>query len=123
MNGAERHARLVFLRTWYSTAAPIWNPPDARFVVLSARKNTSDIVSITESWLNTRFGYYRVPYFILLPMPRTIRNVVAWKAERIRECGLTDFTEDNPRVVSGLRKALPEVRVWLFDPVTQIRRL
>jgi len=45
---------------------------------------------------------------------RNIENVVAFKADVLRRCGVTDYAEDNRTVVRELRKVVKTCRVWHF---------
>jgi len=113
MNGSMRAERKMSLLDHYASAAPIYDPPEKIFWVISARKEEPEIRAISERWLRIRFGG-RAQALFLLKGSRTTENVIRYKSLTIAEEGFTDFTEDNLQVVRGVARILPSCRVWLF---------
>lgn len=110
MSGAERTQRREELATFYVAALPLFRPTCAKFHVVTARKESERVV--TQAWLTEHLGE-RVMSLHMLNVGRTIENVVAFKADALRELGATDFHEDNRQIVRGLRRAV-QCRVWWF---------
>jgi hypothetical protein len=112
MSGVERAGYKNDLLYAYEKAHPLLIPKDPSFVVISARKDNADVRSVTDKWLK-RYGE-RVSGVYLLKVSRSLENVISFKSQIINELGLTDFTEDNPAVVKGLRTFCPKTRIWLY---------
>lgn len=112
MNGEQRRARQQQLLDWYSNCDPILQP-DEPFVAISARKENPETRLATEIWIQRHQPNCRAIY--LLPISRSIENVVAFKAAVIRDLELTDFTEDNKKILRGLAKEDLSTRLWYFD--------
>lgn len=114
MKGHERTARLQELVVHYAQARVLFRPNAETFYVVTARKGTEQIRLVTEQWLVAAFGR-RVAGLYLLAQSRSLVNVIAFKSRVIRNLGLTDFAEDNPAVVKGLRAECPRAHIWLFE--------
>lgn len=113
MNGSQRARRRLWLLDWYATAPRIYDPPEERFWVISARKEDPEVRSVSARWLLRNYRG-RAVGLSLLSEARTTENAVRFKAGIIVREGFTDFTEDNLQVVRGVARALPSCRVWLF---------
>lgn len=114
MKGPERAARKAQLLEHYARARPLLTPETRSFAVITARSQWAKPVSM--DWLK-RYYAGRWELWTLLEA-RTIPNVVAFKAQALRDYGATDFAEDNVTVVRALRRALPACRIWLYTPAT-----
>lgn len=114
MKGHERKAHQAKLLDHYSKARPLLKPPQLQFAVITARKDVPDVRAITEAWLKSKHPK-RKPQLYMLDAPRCHRNVVEFKAQIIRRLELTDYVEDNLRVLKGLRNKVSNVRLWYFD--------
>lgn len=112
MNGLERHQRRDDLLDWYANADVLLRPTEA-FIAISARRNDPSVRSVTEKWLDT-YQPHCVGLF-LLPVSRSIKNVVAFKRAVVNAQKLTDFTEDNKAILRGLLGYVPNTRLWYFD--------
>src|SRR6266853_4151045 len=113
MNGVERHQWQEFLLDFYKAAHQIYNPTQEKFYVITARKGEDENVEATVGWLNQYFPHRTLGIFMFTGS-RSIHNVVEFKNKHIKENGITDFVEDNPKVVAGLRKK-NSARIWLFN--------
>ena len=114
MNGAERSARKEFLYNWYENAELLYTPKEEQFHVISARKKDQRTWEITKNWLNKYFPN-RVLSINLLNVPRTVKNVVEFKSSAIKEIQSTAHTEDNKRVLVGIKKMCPEVKLYFWE--------
>lgn len=112
MNGQQRKDSKDALLYHYSQAA-VLHRPQGRFHVITARKEQPDVRSVTEQWLHEQFPG-QVMSLLMLNKPRRVDVVVPFKAEALRFTWATDFMEDNPAVVRGLRTSCPSVHVWLY---------
>lgn len=112
MNGREREARRIELVEWYRNAEPILTP-DEPFIAISARRDTPDVRLATEAWI-TAHQPNCVGVF-LLPISRTVENVIAFKSAVIIAQELTDYTEDNRTILRGLHRAAVPARLWYYD--------
>jgi hypothetical protein len=113
MSGAERDYRSLLLLEHYSTAKPIMSPTEKNFAVITARKATPEIYLISKNWLSNNYPRAQHIHLHMLPNSRSIPNVVSFKGAVINALQITDFFEDNVKVVSGLRKTT-SARVWLY---------
>ncbi len=112
MTGPEREGRRQELLRFYGTAPTTGlRPLERRFDVITARKEDPEVRRVTTAWLEQYFPK-RVRTLVMLPVARSVKNVVAFKAENIIAMELTDFTEDNPQIVRGLVLAAPSCRIW-----------
>jgi hypothetical protein len=114
MKGPERQAWKAHMIDFYRTARPLFVPAETNFHVISARKDQPDVRELTRGWLAANLPE-RVASLTLFTGSRSIENVVAYKAATILALGIRDFTEDNPKIVKGLRVTLGgRCRVWLY---------
>jgi hypothetical protein len=113
MTGPERQRRAEFLLDHYSKALPILSPVANEFAVITARKAEPRIFEVSRAWLNRHFPGKKTSLY-MLPDARSIPNVVSFKGSIIRALGVTDFVEDNVKVVAGLRKST-SARIWLYQ--------
>ncbi|NBP55730.1 hypothetical protein EBU71_04180 [bacterium] len=114
MNGAERNARKEFLYDWYENAELLFNPPEEKFHVISARKKDQRTWEITSNWLNKYFPN-RILSINLLNTSRTVKNVVDFKSSIINHINSMAHTEDNVRVLKGLKKLCPETKLYFWE--------
>lgn len=114
MKGQERQNRLLELLAHYARAGVLFRPTVGNFYVITARKNNEDVRSVTEGWLKLNFGRNFAGVY-MLSESRSLDNVIAFKSRILKSLRVTDFAEDNPAVVKGLRKECPSVHVWLFQ--------
>ena len=112
MNGAERNARKEFLLQWYENAGTLYQPTEP-FVAISARKNEPAVTGITEDWL--RKHYPMVRDVVLLPISRSIENVVRFKSAAIELYDITEFTEDNKKILKGLAAHNLDCKLWFWE--------
>lgn len=103
MNGIERKERKNFLLHWYANAKPLI-PWDGISLVITARK--SEAFDATISWFLKH--YKKIPQIYFLATTRTIENVVSFKSQWIKVHHITDFYEDNKKVLKGLKELYPE---------------
>lgn len=116
MTGEERKSRGLALEAFYERAEALYEPKVGAFDVITARKDTVTVRRITEAWLERHFAG-RVRSLHMLRGSRTVENVLTFKRGVIQTLGVTEFTEDNPHIVRGLRRSLVGVRVWHFDGI------
>lgn len=119
MNGRERQRRLDFVEHFYAITKLLFRPLQPRIFVITARKQTPTIKLITEQWLMQHFGP-QVEQLFMFTGSRTIANVVAYKAEVLRQIGATDYAEDNRNVVRELRRQGLVTRVWHYKKGTMV---
>ena len=112
MNGVQRKAHKDGLLYHYSQAA-VLHRPQGRFHVITARKEDPAVRAVTEQWLHERMPG-QVISVSMLDQPRRIDVVVPFKASVLKYVWATDFLEDNPAVVRGLRSSCLPVHVWLY---------
>lgn len=117
MLGPARAAWRVFLLRHYAAAKPLLPPVANRpFYVITARKDSDEVRAVSEAWLERHYPG-RCRGLFLLGTGRTLENVIAFKAATLTSIGATDFTEDNPQVVKGLRALNAsglKARIWLY---------
>lgn len=113
MNGPERQAHKAGLITQYRAASPLLVPTEP-FIAISARKDTDDVRAITTEWLYERYPDL-VKAIHLLPISRSIENVVNFKNAIITDYGLTTFTEDNKKVLKGLHLAGCPAQLFFWE--------
>lgn len=113
MNGAQRRARTEAYLWAYDRAKPLYDPPQAQFDVVTARKEDPATRAVTEQWLHQHFPG-RVRRLAMLTEGRRIDVVVPYKARHLAAWGTTDFAEDNRKVVAGLRRLGGAARIWLY---------
>lgn len=114
MNGIQRKQRKFELLKHYQSASLLFTPPEPAFYVISARRAHDDVYNVTDNWLMGEFGG-RILGLFLLPMGRTIQNVIGFKSAVLKQIGATEFTEDNVDVLKGVRKLNPTIKLWLFE--------
>lgn len=115
MNGAERKARKQYLLYFYANAKPLikW---DGESVVITSRKMEAS--NITVEWF---LKYYnKIPKIYFLNESRNIENVVEFKAEYLKLHKITDFYEDNKKVLAGLKKVYPECNYHYVSETQEI---
>ena len=112
MNGEQRKARKEFLLQWYENAGTLYQPTEP-FIAISARKDEPAVVAITEDWL--RKHYPLMQEFVLLPMSRSIENVVRFKSAAIVNYQITEFTEDNKKVLKGIAAHNLDCHLWFWE--------
>jgi hypothetical protein len=112
MNGFQRQNRKLELLYWYESASTLLVPKEP-FVAISARKESPEVRAVTEKWLEK--NQPNCIDLFLLPISRTIENVVQFKGTVIRVQELSDFTEDNTKILSGLEKLGIPTNLWYFD--------
>ena len=113
-NGAERRARKEYLLDFHAKAQPLFVPPEDNFSIITARKDVAPIKSVTIKWLMDCMPAGKVFDIAFLREGRTIKNVVAFKTRRLIEIDAQEFTEDNEKVLKGIRKNLPNIKLWLY---------
>jgi hypothetical protein len=114
MRKMERVERTQSLIAQHFRATPLYDPPQREFYVITARKNSPEVRAVSLSWLNQRFGQ-RMVKAAFLQSSRTIENVVVHKSSCINHWQLTDFVEDNVKVLAGIQKNCPKTRLWFFE--------
>lgn len=114
MNGTERKTRQDQLLQAYAQAKRLFEPPESRFLVISARKESPQVRVATVAWLDQHFpGRYRL---FLLTKSRTLKNVIAFKAAVLQSELVLEFTEDNRQVLQGIHQASPnKPQLWLYE--------
>lgn len=113
MNGPERAARKLFLLDWYRSAQQLFVPPENDFLVITARKDEPLIRAASMEWLVRHLRGKRTLLF-MLQESRSIEAAVRFKAGVIQQYALEEFTEDNKKVVTLLRKECPKTKIWLY---------
>lgn len=114
MNGLQRKQRKEDLLRFYRLATRLFEPPEEKFVVITARKDDPSVVHVTSQWLEAQFPK-RITHLYMLVGARTVENVVEFKARSLRDCAATDFHEDNLRVLKGLEKAGVDCLLWHYS--------
>lgn len=112
MNGDQRNGRKAQLLEWYENAETLLIPEEP-FIAISARRDTPETRQATENWL-AKHQPNCVGLF-LLPIARTVENVILFKGAVIESQGVTRFTEDNKKILRGLRKANTKADLWYYD--------
>ena len=102
MNGVERKTYKDSLLKQYAEAETLLIPTEP-FIAISARKEEPTIRAITTNWLKDRYGDL-VLDIALLPMSRSVENVVKFKNAAIVNYQITVFTEDNKKILKGLHE-------------------
>jgi hypothetical protein len=113
MNGIERKARKQFLLDWYRNALPLYPTITEPFIAISARKDEIEIQAITRGWLAEH--YPLVQELVLLPMSRSIENVVRFKSAALVNYQITEFTEDNKKVLKGIAAHGLDCQLWFWE--------
>ncbi len=116
MSGPERQQRRENLLFQYAQAHPLFLEqlkPYMRFHVITARKNTPDVQSVTHEWLHKHYPD-RVLSVHFLDKSRSLKNVIAFKSDVLKKLGVTHFTEDNLEVLKGLKFHAPGVKLFFF---------
>lgn len=113
MKGHERVAWKEQLLELYRTAEKLLDPDEARFHVITARKDDPRVVTATLGWLRLTFGE-RLRGVRFLQESRSLQNVVPYKARTIQDLHIEEFTEDNLQVVRGLNRLGVGCKVFLF---------
>ena len=119
MNGEERRAKLKALLGIYETVRPLFQPEERSFHIITSRKDNVEVRGVTVAWLQKHFPG-RVESLNMLRVSRNIENVVAFKAQVLRDLKATDFTEDNWKVVRELRKQGLDCRIWHYTNGNQV---
>lgn len=119
MKGPERIAYKIWLVDYYRNAPTLFNPPEKEFLVITARKNTPEIREATEAWLK-RHLHGKTWELHMLDVSRSIDAVLAFKSKILKDHAILDYTEDNRKVVSGLRAMKIACRIWHFKKGQQI---
>lgn len=101
MSGQERADRQTFLLYSYMTARRLFDPPEESFYVITARKRSDAVGQVTQDWLQEKFPG-RVRGLFLLNEARSLKNVIQFKGEVLKQIGAQEFTEDNLKVLKGL---------------------
>jgi hypothetical protein len=117
MIGAERKAWKSTLLSWYACAPPLLNPFEPMFHVITARRSAPEIQAVTGRWIERHLPG-RVMGLHLLQESRSIEAVVRFKGGVIKTLGVSDFVEDNLKVLKGLRIAGCAANLWYFDGAT-----
>lgn len=111
MSGRERQERKMYLLRHYHKASVLYNPPEKKFYVITARKNDSKAIS--SWWLKRNFNH-RILGVFFLNTSRTIQNVIAFKSGVLKQIKADIFIEDNKEVVKGIRKQCPGIEIKIF---------
>lgn len=101
LNGSDRAQRQLELLNLYSTARLMFRPTHGD-VIITARKGTEEVVSVTHTWMLMNGLPDDVPVFYL-QKARTLENVIVFKAGVINQLRLEDYYEDNLHVLKGLQ--------------------
>lgn len=101
LNGPDRAQRQLELLNLYSTARLMFRPTPGD-VIITARKGTDEVVSVTHTWMLMHGLPEDVPVFYL-QKARTLENVIEFKAGVINQLRLEDYYEDNLHVLKGLQ--------------------
>ena len=101
LNGSDRAQRQLELLNLYSTARLMFRPTPGD-VIITARKGTDEVVSVTHTWMLMNGLPDDVPVFYL-QKARTLENVIEFKARVINQLRLEDYYEDNLHVLKGLQ--------------------
>jgi hypothetical protein len=100
MNGIERREYKLALLDQYANATPLLVPTEP-FIAISARKEDPAVRRVTTEWLMSRYGVL-AEEVVLLPRSRSIENVIDFKSAAILNYQITEFTEDNKKILKGL---------------------
>lgn len=113
MNGLERKAHKENLLYQYDNAKPLLIPTKP-FYAISARKDEPLVRAVTTNWLKDRYGDL-VLGVALLPMSRSIENVVKFKNAAIENYQITVFTEDNKKILKGLHENACPAELYFWE--------
>lgn len=106
------------LATVFSQAGIIYTPT-AEFVVITARTQTADAKRATEKWLTDNFELYRGTYYV----SGTEEEVIAGKAQFIRDLELASFTDNNLAILDALADLVPAtVELYYMDDGSRVKR-
>lgn len=103
MNGVERKERNAYLRHHYAYAAPLHIPAEESLIIITARKFHKPVQNFTRFWTTKHLRGKEIQIHFLREA-RTIKNVAKFKNRVIAELGITDFVEDNLRVLKEMKK-------------------
>mgnify|MGYP001559356199 CR=1 FL=1 len=112
--GPERKEWNEFLAEWYKQTKPLLRPTDEPFIVITARKCREPYKSITVHWLALNMPHMNWKLF-MHEKARTLKNVIAFKGEVLRLMEATKFTEDNKKVLKGVKELAPNCELFHFD--------
>lgn len=113
MTGNERKERKQFLLAWYRDAQPLYQPTEP-FTAISARKEEDAIHETTRLWFEQHYPNM-LQHLILLPVSRSIENVVRFKSAAIELYEVTEFTEDNKKILKGLAQNNLGCKLWYWE--------
>ncbi len=103
MSGQERKDRNAYLKHHYGHAIPLLKPTEEEVIIITARKGHKPVRQLTGFWCNKHLhGKHVTVHF--LQENRTIPNVAKHKNKVIAEFGITDFIEDNWKVLTEMKK-------------------
>ncbi len=114
MSGPERQAYRSATLEWYRIAERLGVPDVAPTIVVSARKNTLDVIAATRDWM---FGFDdlgMVPFY-LLDKGRTVENAAAFKRDMVHEHNCDALVEDNMAVLKAMRRLQPACSLYYWD--------
>ena len=110
--GEERRAFDDERREHCKVAECLMLPPDDEpYVIItgSPRKFRAE----TEAWLAEKgFCNFTIEF---IDRSRTRQNMIAFKAEKIQQYGVTTFYEDDPKIVRALRRRCPGLEVIYIE--------
>jgi len=98
------------VRVYLIGAECLWVPSaDEPYVIITGCN--AKFTDVTMEWLG-RHGFENFA-IAFIDRARTRRNMIAFKAEKIQEYGVTTFYEDDPAIARALERRCPGLQVVL----------
>jgi len=115
--GEERRAFYKAREDHYRTTEVIRTPQEAHWVVITSRKNKYR--KLTLDWLSEKNLKPQQVYF-MEGYARVRREMIEYKSKWINELGLCKYYEDDPKIVSALKRKCPNATIVLCESAGRI---
>jgi hypothetical protein len=103
MTGQQRKNRDEYLLKHYTIANPLFIPLEKEFIIITARKEKLQTVNATEYWCDKYLLGKKFKIFFL-QKARCIKNVAEFKNKIIEQNNISEFSEDNMKVLKAIKK-------------------
>lgn len=108
---SEERAKHKIIRLEHCLNGKLIFKPKGDFIIATARK-TDEEKAATLSWLKKNKINPATIYF--LKEAKTRENIIKFKADIINSLELTEFTDDDPKIVARLTKLCEKTNVKLY---------
>lgn len=115
-NGSERKAFYKGREHHYRTTEVIRTPSEKQWVIITSRKNKYR--KITLDWLVEKNLKPKQVYF-MEGYARVRREMIEYKSKFINDLELCKYYEDDPKIVSALKKRCPNTQIVLVDSIAR----